>query len=94
VKQSGKLVEQTLEEEVGIEELICHLGHDFFLIGVIKQPICPPIVTTILVLWNKKFNYYKEQRLELAMGKHKLKVASSFGVKKMKSKMKNTDVEI
>jgi hypothetical protein len=52
------------------------------------------MVTTILVLWNRKFNYYKEQCLELAMGKHKLEVVSSSGTKKMKSKTKDTNVEI
>ncbi len=49
---------------------------------------------TILVLWNKEFNYYKYQRLDITMGKHKLKVMSSFGTKRMKSKTKDINVEI
>jgi hypothetical protein len=27
--------------------------------GMIKQSVHPPIVMTILVLWNREFNYYK-----------------------------------
>ncbi len=69
--------------------LIRRLGMDYFFIGVIKQPICPPTMMTILVLWNKKFHYYKEQRLESAMGKHKFEVVLSSGTKKMKSKTKD-----
>ncbi len=39
------------------------------------------------MLWNKEFNCYKEQCLELAM------CASFFGVKRMKSKTKYTYVK-
>jgi len=46
------------------------------------------------MLWNRKFNYYKEQCLKLAMGKHKFKVVWSFGAKRMKSKTKDINVEI
>jgi hypothetical protein len=93
-KQSGKLVERTIEEEVGIEESIHHLGLNYFFVGVIKQPIRPPTVRTILVLWNREFNYYKEQPLESVMVKHKLEVGSSFRAKRMKSKMKDIDAKI
>jgi hypothetical protein len=48
----------------------------------------------IFVLWNKEFNYYKEQGLESTMGKHKFEVALSSGTKKMKFKIKDTYVEI
>ncbi len=61
---------------------------------MIKQLIRPPTVTTIFMLWNREFNYYKEQHLDTTMGKHKLKVASSSRAKKMKSKTKDIDVEI
>jgi hypothetical protein len=37
----------SVDSEVEIEKLIRHLGLDFFLIGVIKQPTCPPIMTMI-----------------------------------------------
>jgi hypothetical protein len=77
MKRSERLIGRTIEEEEEIEMLIFHLGLDYFFIGVIEQPICPPTVMTILVLWNKEFHYYKEQCLELAMGKHELEVALS-----------------
>jgi hypothetical protein len=93
-KQCEKLVERRREKEVGIEESIHHLGLDHFFIGVIKQLVHPPTVMTIFMLWNKEFNYYKEQPLELAMVKHKLKVGLSFGTKRMKFKTKDIDVEI
>ncbi len=48
----------------------------------------------ILMLWNREFNYYKEQHLDTTMGKHKLKVMSSSRTKRMKSKTKDTHVEI
>jgi hypothetical protein len=48
----------------------------------------------IFVLWNKEFNYYKEQHLESTMVKHKLEVGLSFGAKRMKSTTKNTYVDI
>jgi hypothetical protein len=48
----------------------------------------------IFMLWNKEFNYYKEYCLELTMGKHKLEVMLFFGAKRMKSKTKDTNVEI
>lgn len=76
-------------EEEEIEVLICHLGMDYFFIRVIKQPICPLTMMIILVLWNRKFHYHKEQSLESAMGKHKFEVVLSFGTNKMKSKTKD-----
>jgi hypothetical protein len=39
--------------------------------GIIKQSMHPPIMSMIIV-WNKEFNYYKEKPLESAMAKHKL----------------------
>jgi hypothetical protein len=51
-------------------------------------------VTTIFLLWNKEFNYYKGQPLDITTEKHKLKVMSFFGTKRMKSKTKDTNVEI
>jgi hypothetical protein len=51
-------------------------------------------VRTVIVLWNKEFNYYKEQSLELAMAKYKLEVGSTSRTKRMKSKTKDIDVEI
>jgi hypothetical protein len=81
-------------KEVRIEKSICHLNFDYFFIGVIKQPVFPPNMMTILVLWNRKFNYYKEQCLKLVMGKHKFKIASSSKVKRMKSKTKDINMEI
>jgi hypothetical protein len=51
-------------------------------------------MTMILMLWNKEFHYYKEQCLEIAMGKNKFEVASSSKAKRMKSKTKDTNVEI
>jgi hypothetical protein len=40
--------------------------------GIIKYPVHPPIVSMIIVLWNKELNYYKEKPLESPMAKHKL----------------------
>ncbi len=60
MKQNEKLIKITIVEEVEIEESIRHLGLDYFFIGVIKQQVCPPTVTMILMLWNMEFNYYKE----------------------------------
>ncbi len=34
-KRSGRLMERTTKKEAKIEELICHLGLDYFFIGVI-----------------------------------------------------------
>jgi hypothetical protein len=51
------------------------------------------MVMIIFVLWNRKFNYYNEQCLS-QQGKHKLEVVLFFGAKRMKSKTKDTDVEI
>jgi hypothetical protein len=52
-------------------------------------------MSTILVLWNMKFNYYKEHPLELAMVKHNLEGGTSFGNKHMKwFETKDTIVEI
>jgi hypothetical protein len=49
----------------------------------------------ILELWNiKLIKYYKEQHLELAMGKQKLEDFSYFRAKRMKFKTKDIDVEI
>jgi len=48
----------------------------------------------ILVLWNKKFNYYKDQPLDIATEKDKLKVMLFSGTKMMKSKTKDINVEI
>jgi hypothetical protein len=94
MKRSGRLIRRTIEEEEEIEALIHHLGPDYFFIGLIKQLVRPPTMTTIFILWNRKINYYKEQCLESTMGKHKLKVASSSKAKRMKSKTKDTNVEI
>jgi hypothetical protein len=55
------------KEEVEIEELIHHLGLDYFIIKVIKQLVRPPTMMMILMLWNKEFNYYKDQCLESVM---------------------------
>jgi len=94
VKQSKKLTEKNNRKGNRNWKVVCHLRLDYLFIGVIKQPIHPPIMTIILVLWNRKFNYYKEQCLELTTVKHKLKVVSSSRVKRMVSKMKNIDMEI
>jgi hypothetical protein len=51
-------------------------------------------MTIILVSWNREFNYYKDRHLDITMGKHKLEVTSSFGTNRMKSKTKDTNVEI
>jgi hypothetical protein len=59
VKRSKRLTKRTTEEELEIKELIRHLGLDYFFIGVIKRLVHPPTVMTIFVLWNKEFNYYK-----------------------------------
>jgi hypothetical protein len=72
MKQSGTLTKITTKEEVGIEKSICHLGFNF--IGVIKQPICPPIMMTILMLWSIKINYYKEQAWSQQWGNTNLKL--------------------
>jgi hypothetical protein len=70
MKRSERLIGRTIEEEEEIEMLICHLGLDYFFIGVIEQPICPPTVMTILVLWNKEFHYYNERAvLRISNGK-------------------------
>ncbi len=53
----------------------------------------PPTVNVIFILWNREFNYYKEQQLNSTMVKHKLKGGMSFGTKCMKSKTKDTIVE-
>jgi len=50
----------TIEEETKIEKLIRHLKLDLKIKKMIKQLLCPPTVTTIFVLWNKEFNYYKK----------------------------------
>jgi hypothetical protein len=94
MKQSRTLTKITTKHEVGIEKSIHHLGLNYFLIGVIKQPICPPTMMTILMLWNIKFNYYKEQHLESTMGKYKFEVASFSITKRMKSKTNDIDAEI
>jgi hypothetical protein len=49
-KTKWEAYKKTIEEEVEIEKSIHHLGLDYFFIGVIKQPVHPPIVTTILML--------------------------------------------
>ncbi len=54
----------------------------------------PPTVNVIFILWNREFNYYKEQPLDSTMVKHKLKGGMSFGTNCMKSKTKDTIVEI
>jgi hypothetical protein len=52
-------------------------------------------MSTILVLWNMNFNYYKEKPLKLAMVKHNLKGGTSFGTKCMKwFETKDTTMEI
>jgi hypothetical protein len=85
---------QNNKKIVGIEKSIRHLGFDYFFIRMIKWPIHPPVVKTILVSWNMKFNYYKEQLLKLAMVKHKFKIGSSSRTKQMKFKAKDTILEI
>jgi hypothetical protein len=93
-KQNVHLEDKTTKRIVGIEESIWHLGFDYFFVGMIKQPVCPPIVKTILVLWNMKFDYYKEQLLKWRMVKHKFEVGSSSRAKQMKFKTKDTILEI
>jgi hypothetical protein len=48
----------------------------------------------IVVLWNMEFNYYKEQPLKSTMVKHKLKIGSSSRAKWMKSRTKDTSMDI
>jgi hypothetical protein len=84
-----------IPRRIRIEWLICHLSLDYFFVGIIKQLLCLPTMSTILVLWNMKFNYYKEQPLELAIVKHKLKGGTSFRTKCMKwFETKDTTMEI
>ncbi len=59
-KLNKRLPERTTKEEVEIEESIHHLGLYYLFIGMIKQPVCPPTVTAIVMLWNREFNDYKE----------------------------------
>lgn len=66
-----------MKKRIRIEQSICHLGLHYFFVGIIKQLLHVPIRSIILVLWNMKFNYYKEQSLELAMVKHKLEGGTS-----------------
>jgi hypothetical protein len=54
----------------------------------------PPTMNTIFILWNKEFNYYKEQPLDSTMVKHKLKGGSFFATKHMKFKTKNMTMKI
>ncbi len=71
--KTKSLQKKMQKKEIRIGKSICHFNFDYFFIGVIKQPICPPTMMTFFVLWNGKFNHYKEQCLKLVMGKHKFK---------------------
>jgi len=94
-KWNGFLGKKIMKKRIGIEQSICHLDLHYFFVGIIKQLLHLPTRSTILGLWNMKFNYYKEQSLELAMVKHKLESGTSFGAKCMKwFETKDTIMEI
>jgi hypothetical protein len=56
--------------------------------------MCPPTMNTIFILWNKEFNYYKEQPLDSTMVKHKLKGGLFSTTKHMKFKTKDMTMDI
>jgi hypothetical protein len=67
---------------------------DYLFVGIVNQVMRPPTVSTIIILWNKEFNYYKEQPLDSMMVKHELESGTSSRMKGMKSKTKDTTLEI
>jgi hypothetical protein len=59
-KLNKRFPKRTTKEEVEIEKSIHYLRLYYLFIRMIKQLVCPPIVTVIVMLWNKECNYYKE----------------------------------
>ncbi len=70
-------LKKKIEERTRIEKLICYLGLDYLFVGIVNRVMRPPTMSTIIILWNREFNYYKEQPLDSMMVKHELKSGTS-----------------
>ncbi len=87
-------LKKKIEERTRIEKLICYLGLDYLFVGIVNRVMRPPTMSTIIILWNREFNYYKEQPLDSMMVKHELKSGTSSRTNQMKSKTKDTTMGI
>jgi hypothetical protein len=87
-------LKKKIEERTRIEKSIYHLGLDYLFVGIVNWVMCPPTMSTIIILWNRKFNYYKEQPLDSMMVKHELENGTSSRTNHMKSKTKDIIVGI